>query len=126
MIVKVDDRNQRDEAHCEDMSSLQVGVHHNIDCQSIPVAGVEDLEVLILNLPQGSIPPPGLKAENNSDAQPAMPTAQFNLGTPTTKTINGYSSDETIRERYVGGIIGKRWISIPPVAKSEGSHQHRI
>ena len=30
-LVKIEDINQRGETHREDMSSLQVGVHHNLD-----------------------------------------------------------------------------------------------
>ena len=31
-FVKVEDMTQRDETSREDLSSLQVGIHHNLDC----------------------------------------------------------------------------------------------
>ena len=48
-FVKVEDMTQRDETHREDMSSLQIGVHHNLHGQSTLVARVEALETQIQN-----------------------------------------------------------------------------
>lgn len=81
-FVKVEDMTQRDEPHREDMSSLQICVHHNLDGQSILVARVEALEAQIRNLLQGQIPPPGFEPANISAAQPSGPAVQFDLGTP--------------------------------------------
>ena len=64
------------------MSLLQVGVHHKLDCQSILVACVEDLQIQLRNLLQESAPPQGLQTESNSDAQPTGPAVQFDFGTP--------------------------------------------
>ena len=57
-LVKIEDMTQRDATHREDMSSLQVGIHHNLDRRSILVARIEALETKIQNRLQGSIQPP--------------------------------------------------------------------
>ena len=58
-FVKAEDMAQRDETNREELSSLQAGIHHNLDCQSVIAARLEAVETQIQSLLQGSAPPPG-------------------------------------------------------------------
>ena len=59
-FVKIEDMAQRDEKSREDLSALQVGIHHNLECHSVVAARLEAVEVQLQNMLNGSQPPPGL------------------------------------------------------------------
>ena len=78
-FVKVEDMAQRDETNREDLSAVQVGIHHNLECHSVVAARLEAVEVQLQNLLKGSQPPPGL---DESETRPVGQTVQFELATP--------------------------------------------
>ena len=51
-FVKIEDMTQRDEKSREDLSSLQIGIHHNLDCHSAVAARLEAVETQLQSLLQ--------------------------------------------------------------------------
>ena len=98
-FVKIEDMTQRDETNREDLSSLQVGIHHNLECHSLVAARLEAVETQLQSLLQGTVLPPGLQPTDDSDSRPNGPAAQFELATPVQETETQPTANEDMMQQ---------------------------